>query len=184
MIKSSSGRGPLVLIDGKEVRRLTEMSSDAYLDFCILLGTDASPRIPSVGPALASRLMQKYQSIEELLDGEPKHAAKVGKRDEFMGLVGNARRVFRDLPPIPKKEQLKPKPAEGTAEEWLLEQHGIDFREDLVGGTLEGGANQEMMPDEGDIDGRDFGFADMEPPLAVRRQAASLESLIRDDDLR
>lgn len=64
----------------------------------MLLGTDASPRIAKVGPAAAFRFMQAYDSIEEMLEGEPEVADRV-ETEAYLPMVFNARTLFTDLPP-------------------------------------------------------------------------------------
>lgn len=140
MIRGASSRSALNIIDGRDVRECTGLSSETYLDFCVLLGTDASRRVPGVGPKSILKHMDKYASIEELLENEPKVKAKIVNMDIFMDMVKNARNVFQQLPPTPRKDQLKPRQTEGSVEDWLLQHHQIDFRDPgSMGGTLESG---------------------------------------------
>ncbi|KAL1406344.1 hypothetical protein Q8F55_008043 [Vanrija albida] len=90
---------PLVLI-GAGLDAALDLPRAAFIDFCILLGTDASPRIPGVGPARALPLIQQHGSIEAVLAAEDEVAERVDDVDEFMALVENARRLFTSVPPL------------------------------------------------------------------------------------
>ncbi|EKD03472.1 5' flap endonuclease [Trichosporon asahii var. asahii CBS 8904] len=94
---ANSGQ-PLSHIDSAGLRAKLGWSFEHFLDFCVLLGTDASPRIAKVGPAAAFRFMQAYDSIEEMLEGEPEVADRV-ETEAYLPMVFNARTLFTDLPP-------------------------------------------------------------------------------------
>jgi len=111
------------------VREASGMTSAQFLDFCVLLGTDASPRIPKVGPVTAAKLIQQYGSIEGILENEPKIAARIP--DGYMDMVASARAVFAELPPLPDGISIE----QGTWDEndvavWLATEHGIRFVEE------------------------------------------------------
>ncbi|WWD05680.1 hypothetical protein V865_003761 [Kwoniella europaea PYCC6329] len=124
----------LSLISGTNLRTLTGLSPASYLDFLILLGTDASPRIPNVGPVNALKLIKAHGSIEKILENESKVLAKLEDdsigRERFMELVNNARKVFTDLPPTSQwgNEELEEKEWDEREVERLLEErHGIQL---------------------------------------------------------
>ena len=126
----SSSVEPLVLIDGHEVQQASDLPRSAFLDFCVLLGTDASPRIPKVGPATALKLITKYGSIENMLNNEPKLKDRIKDLDTFMDQVKNARRLFSDLPPIPSDMDLKPGYCDmDMVDRFLEEEHGVIMTE-------------------------------------------------------
>jgi flap endonuclease-1 len=56
----TSATQPLILVDGAALTEAVPLSPEAWRDFCILLGTDASPRIYNVGPTKAFRLIKRY----------------------------------------------------------------------------------------------------------------------------
>jgi flap endonuclease-1 len=128
----TTAKEPLVLLRGSALRAASFLSPEAFLDFCILLGTDASPRIPKLGPVSAFKAMQKYGSIEAMLASDPTIAERVrsmqGGEDGWMELVRNAREVFRSVPPIPDGLELgQGKWDEEEVERWLEVRHGISF---------------------------------------------------------
>lgn len=134
----SSATKPLVLVDSKGLRKMTALSPSSFVDFCILLGTDASPRIPSIGPTRAYKLIHKYGTIEEILAKEPKHREKAESVEGFMEMVKNARQVFGRAPPIPQGLSLEQgKYDEKVVEAWLRNAHGVEFvYQDQVEGDL------------------------------------------------
>jgi hypothetical protein len=84
----------LVTISGLEVRRALEFPTHrAYIDFALLLGTDFTERIKSLGPKAAHELIKEYGSIENVVkfiqgeDVQPTTSKKaqiiaVGKQEE------------------------------------------------------------------------------------------------------
>lgn len=50
---------PLTLVDGASLAAKVPLTAPAWRDFCILLGTDASPRIHLVGPVRAFKLIEQ-----------------------------------------------------------------------------------------------------------------------------
>ncbi|OCF38736.1 hypothetical protein I317_07493 [Kwoniella heveanensis CBS 569] len=96
---------PLSFVSGVKLRELTGLSQSAYLDFLILLGTDASPRIPKVGPVTALKLIKKHGSIEEILRDDKGVSERVIDLEGFMEMVNNARKVFTELPPTNEWEE-------------------------------------------------------------------------------
>ncbi|CAK9781064.1 PIN domain-like protein [Cutaneotrichosporon oleaginosum] len=109
---------PLTLVDGAQLQDAVPLTPAAWRDFCILLGTDASPRIPLVGPTRAYKLIERWGSIEDILKHNPELAERV--EPDFMDLVANARRVFTDLPPVESVPALKAQPEEEVAG-WIRE---------------------------------------------------------------
>lgn len=85
-------------MDAGALRSKLTLSPDAFRDFCILLGTDASPRIPGVGPVRALALIEQYKSIERILAEREELAKLCGPG--FMDMINNARRLFTDLPKV------------------------------------------------------------------------------------
>ncbi|WVQ93490.1 hypothetical protein IAU59_000564 [Kwoniella sp. CBS 9459] len=139
---------PLSLISGESLRQRMGLTSSQYLDFLILLGTDASPRIPKVGPVTAFKLITKHGSIEQILKQEKGVADRVIDLEGFMEMVNNARKVFTELPPTDMWEaragaenasasgervgnELLEESAwdEGEVEKLLEEKHGIKLVE-------------------------------------------------------
>ena len=127
---ASSQTSPLIYVSGSKVRKLTTLTPEAFLDFCILLGTDASPRIPKIGPVTARKLIEKYRSIDEILVNEPKIAQRVADMTEFRGMVDAARKVFSELPPVPEGVMLEQGVwDEAEVDRLMEEKHGVKFVE-------------------------------------------------------
>jgi flap endonuclease-1 len=106
---------------------MTTLDSKSFLDFCILMGTDASPRIPGIGPSRAYKAIMQYGSIESII-AQDKYRDRIDDIDAFMVMVNNAREVFGKAPPIPEGISLEQ--GEYNAEEvegWLRDSHGVMF---------------------------------------------------------
>jgi 5'-3' exonuclease len=91
------------------------------------MGTDATPRIPGIGPSRAYKAIKQYGSIESII-AQDKYREKIDDIDGFMVMVNNARGVFGKAPPIPEGislEQGEYKAEE--VEEWLRDTHGVMF---------------------------------------------------------
>ena len=159
----SSSVEPLVLIDGHEVQQASDLPQSAFLDFCVLLGTDASPRIPKVGPATALKLITKYGSIENMLDNEPKLKDRIKDLGVFMDQVKNARRLFSDLPPIPSDMDLKPGYCDmDMVDRFLEEEHGVIMTEVDSDFTTDSGSERFS-----EIEGIGEGPVDDIPPRII-----------------
>lgn len=119
----------LTLIEGRDLQQRSGLSLPSFIDFCILLGTDASPRLHRVGPVAAYRLIQKHGSIEEILANNPDVAAKAP--EGWMDMVYNARELFASVPAMPNEAGLEPREwSPEEVEKWLVEQHGFGFEDD------------------------------------------------------
>ncbi|WWC87959.1 uncharacterized protein L201_002860 [Kwoniella dendrophila CBS 6074] len=143
----------LELIPENKLRELTGLNRKEYLDFLILLGTDASPRIPSIGAVRALENIKKHKSIENILNKEPKILNKLlnsksksnpssslgCNKETFLKLVNNARKVFNDLPSTEQyKSMIKNLDSvnindqiwnDQQIEQFLEEKHGIKLVE-------------------------------------------------------
>lgn len=128
---------------------MTTLDSKSFLDFCVLMGTDASPRIPGVGPARAYKAIKQYGSIEAIL-AQDKFRDKIEDVDAFMVMVNNAREVFGKAPPIPEGIRLE----QGTydaeeVEEWLRDEHGVMFMsQEQVNNVAESAKEQEWAVED------------------------------------
>ncbi len=76
----------------------------------------------------ARRLIDKYGSIDSILAKEPRIAERVANLDEFRVMVSSARKVFRELPPIPNGVLLEQGVWDDAEVEKLMdEKHGVRF---------------------------------------------------------
>ncbi|WWD22585.1 hypothetical protein CI109_107078 [Kwoniella shandongensis] len=145
---------PLSYVSGSHLRQLTSLTPPQYLDFLILLGTDASPRIPKVGPMTAFKLIRQHSSIEFILEHEPTIAKRLDDRGKFMVMVNNARRVFNELPEVEGvvEEGMLEEGAwdEGKIETFLEEEHGIKLVE--AGEQVENGTEQSSGSEDKSVD--------------------------------
>ena len=142
------------------------LDSAAWLDFCILLGTDASSRIPGVGPVNAYNLIEKHRTIEAVLGSDNKRVQALEDKEGFMRDVEIARKVFTDLPPIPEGVVLEDGVWDETAlDAWLEKEHGIRF-EDELGESLEspGETPKDLVRPEAVVHevGDDFSWDDVD----------------------
>lgn len=118
----------LQYISGQTVREQSDLAPEQYLDFIVLLGTDASPRISKVGPVTAYKLIKLYGSIEGILEAEPRIRERIP--EGYMDMVKAARKVFTELPEVPADAELK----QGVWDEykviqWLEAEHGLSLME-------------------------------------------------------
>ena len=67
------------------------MNHDEFIDMCILCGCDYCPTIPKVGPVRAMKYIQKYKSIDNLIDSEE----KIIISDEFKNKYISSRGLFK-----------------------------------------------------------------------------------------
>ncbi|CAE6493695.1 unnamed protein product [Rhizoctonia solani] len=82
------------------------LSRAAFVDAAILMGTDFVRRLGGIGPTTAWRLMDKYGSIEVMLEQEPKF--RPSDITEYLEQVKVARIIFDTIPPVPAVEHTTP----------------------------------------------------------------------------
>ncbi|KAL9556397.1 hypothetical protein MBANPS3_001887 [Mucor bainieri] len=117
----SKGR-PIVSIDPVIARQELGLSREAFIDLCILCGTDFSGTIHGIGPHKALQAIQTYGSIERVL----RHLdSRYVPQETFNYAL--ARHVFNDLPEIPTQESSYEPPAtDPLAISNILEHYQID----------------------------------------------------------
>lgn len=121
---------PMEIVEGNCLRSAFSLSPVQFIDFLVLLGTDASSRIPGVGPVKAMKLIQKHDTIEGILDANEKLRELAGP--DYLQEVDAAREVFAVLPPLPRREDLEtPQTDENAVLDYLRQKHGIDSSTDL-----------------------------------------------------
>ncbi|KAG8977278.1 hypothetical protein FRB90_008852, partial [Tulasnella sp. 427] len=100
---------PLLRISGEEVRQALDLSPQSFIDFALLLGSDFTERLHGLGPTRATKLIQTFGTIEDILLSERSKDEK-GRRflpepkltqEEYMQQIADGRAVFSSLPPIP-----------------------------------------------------------------------------------
>lgn len=68
---------PIMKIDPLVARTRLELTREAFIDLCILCGTDFSETIHGVGPIRALALVRKHGCIENILQHlDPRHTPK------------------------------------------------------------------------------------------------------------
>ncbi|KAH7340650.1 PIN domain-like protein [Rhizoctonia solani] len=82
------------------------LSRAAFVDAAILMGTDFVKRLGGIGPATAWRLMHKYESIEAMLEQEPKFRPL--DVTAYLEQVKIARKIFGTIPPVPAVDDVTP----------------------------------------------------------------------------
>ncbi|CCW61040.1 unnamed protein product [Phytomonas sp. EM1] len=98
---SDTKKRPITEIHLKQVLHLTGMSMDQFIDLCILLGCDYVPKIHGVGPQKAWEGIQKYGSIEGLLE-----ALDGSKYQVPSGFIFKEARDFFKHPDVTPGEQV------------------------------------------------------------------------------
>ncbi|KAI8888274.1 PIN domain-like protein [Backusella circina FSU 941] len=88
---------PILCIDPIIARKELGLSKNAFIDFCILCGTDFSGTIKGIGPFRALEFIQRHGSIEKLLASLD---SKYIPHDTFDYRL--ARKVFKSLPRAPR----------------------------------------------------------------------------------
>lgn len=91
---------PILQIDPILARNELGLSRAAFIDLCILCGTDFSGTIRGIGPHRAVEWIQKYGSIERILEHLATTKYEVSPTFDYQ----LARNVFHDLPPIPSHD--------------------------------------------------------------------------------
>lgn len=82
-------------IEYEKLLKEMELSSDEFLDFCIMCGTDYNDNIPGVGPVKAYALIKEYGSIE--------HIGRQTSLDISILNHIKSRELFRNYPKYTKK---------------------------------------------------------------------------------
>lgn len=91
----NSSQYDLTLVRRDRVLEALDLSSEKFLDFCILCGCDFCGTIPRVGPVTAHRLMERYDSLEELIS-----IGRVCSKVPANFTYQEARRQFLEAGPI------------------------------------------------------------------------------------
>ncbi|WVO18698.1 hypothetical protein L204_106418 [Cryptococcus depauperatus] len=119
----------ITVIDGEGLRHETKLNEQSFLDFLILLGTDASENIPKVGPITAWKLISAHGTIENILASNPNLVERLGGPkgvEEWLRTVQAARKVFTDVPMIDETWDLDGKEVdEREVERYLKEKYNI-----------------------------------------------------------
>jgi 5'-3' exonuclease len=68
LTKVNTANGTCLRVKYSDVLEKTNLSSEQFLDFCIMCGTDYNKNIFRIGPSKALSLIQKYDNIENISD--------------------------------------------------------------------------------------------------------------------
>jgi flap endonuclease-1 len=68
--QSKKNINSFVVIDVKEILKELNMTSESFIDLCILCGCDFCKGIPGIGPIKGLNYMKKYGGIENMLEKE------------------------------------------------------------------------------------------------------------------
>lgn len=79
------------IFDYESIIKNLKLSEDKFIDFCILCGCDYAPEIPKVGNITALKLIQKYDTIEELIDNTK---SKYNYPENYLSLFNEAKKNF------------------------------------------------------------------------------------------
>ncbi len=146
---ATESRKPLSIVSGEDVRLALELDESIYLDFMILCGTDASTRIPNIGPVKALKHLRQYGSIEKILHAQPKLIALLENgMDDFLDRADAARGVFSIPPPLPTAEELVPTQiSKNDIKAFMAERHGVIVPDEPSAETT--GTREGLRWDEG-----------------------------------
>lgn len=87
LTKLNINNGTCLRINYEKLLSALELTSDSFLDFCIMCGTDYNKNIPRVGPAKAFTLISHYENIDSI--------ANTGMDVKILNHV-RVRELFRD----------------------------------------------------------------------------------------
>ncbi|KAK4509758.1 uncharacterized protein ATC70_007060 [Mucor velutinosus] len=117
----SKGR-PILSIDPVIARQDLGFTRESFIDLCILCGTDFSGTIQGIGPHKALQAIQRYGSIERVLNNLDSRYVPQETFDYSL-----ARHVFNDLPDIPTHElSYEPPATDKLAISNILQHYQID----------------------------------------------------------
>ncbi|KAJ9110148.1 hypothetical protein QFC20_003000 [Naganishia adeliensis] len=120
----ASSNKPIEIVDGKALRTAYGLSREQFVDFLVLTGTDASSRIPGVGPVKALKLIQKFGTIEAILENDERLRERAGA--DYQDEVDAARQLFNILPPLPSAQELQPRTIpDDTIRDFMKSEHGV-----------------------------------------------------------
>ncbi|OWZ32644.1 5' flap endonuclease [Cryptococcus neoformans c45] len=174
----SSSRKPLEAVDGEEVRQAVGLEKDEWVDWMVLLGTDASNNIPKIGPVNSLRFVKEYHSIENILGAKPKLVDRLNMLhpegapkgvEEWMKGVDAGRKLFKELPPTPTVAEweelwtgagMVEETDDKVVQQWLEDKFGVKLVEmedadlyKLEGNESEvGGEDESQNEDENETD--------------------------------
>lgn len=158
----SSSRKPLEVVDGEDVRQAVELEKEQWVDWVVLLGTDASNNIPKIGPVNSLRFIKEYHSIENILGAKPELVDRLNAlhpvgaplgAEEWMKGVEAGRKLFKELPPTPTSAEweelwtgagVTEEKDDNVVQQWLEEKFGAKLveLEDADIYPLEGSENE------------------------------------------
>jgi flap endonuclease-1 len=135
-------KDPIIEINLEKVLEEMKLNMDEFIDLCILCGCDYLPTIPKLGPATALKYIEKYRTIEKILEVLEEENKEFEEKNEKLKFVipqdfdfQTARdlfknpEVFTDLP----KYEINP-PDEENLRKFLIEEK--NFAEDRVEGLI------------------------------------------------
>ena len=89
--KSIKRSDVVTVFDFKKIIEDLKLTHDEFIDMCILCGCDYCPTIPKVGPIRALKYIQKYKTIENLIES----GEKIDISDEFKNKYLASRGLFK-----------------------------------------------------------------------------------------
>ncbi|KAI5476333.1 hypothetical protein MNV49_007846 [Pseudohyphozyma bogoriensis] len=125
---SEQRKMPIDVIDLEDVLKGLELTMDQFIDMCMLCGCDYLEPIKGVGAKTAYKLVQEYDSMEDILD----HLRKGKNAPPEVWPYEEARELFKKPEVIPGKDvtlEWKEPDVEGLVE-FLVKDNG--FNEDRV----------------------------------------------------
>uniref|UniRef100_A0A7S2R6Z8 Flap endonuclease 1 n=1 Tax=Eucampia antarctica TaxID=49252 RepID=A0A7S2R6Z8_9STRA len=143
----ASGKADIQKLNYQQAIDGLNLSSDEFIDLCILLGCDYCDTIRGIGPKTALKLIQQHRTIEKILStldrkkyGVPDNwlpptTATDEEKEEFVPIYVEARKMFTNHEVI-QDVKLDWKPCqEPELRKYLVEEMG--FNPDRVGSSID-----------------------------------------------
>lgn len=131
----NSKKEPIVHIELDQVLEGFKMTTDQFIDLCILCGCDYTTNIPGVGPVKAFKYIEECETIEKVIkkierdNEDPKKKKKYNIPDAFY--YKEARDLFHNPDAITDKAVIEPlikwnKPDEENLKDFLINQKSFN----------------------------------------------------------
>ncbi|CAG8476859.1 10090_t:CDS:1 [Paraglomus brasilianum] len=88
---------PMLEYSSVKAREELDLSKEAFLDLCIMCGTDFGGKVEKIGPVTALKLIRQYKSIENIVDN---CSYRFDFPDNYLDEVRVTRQIFNKPPKV------------------------------------------------------------------------------------
>ncbi|CAG8455487.1 10102_t:CDS:1 [Paraglomus occultum] len=88
---------PMLEYSSVKAREELELSKEAFLDLCIMCGTDFGGKVEKIGPVTALKLIRQYETIENIVDN---CSSRFDFPDNYLDEVRVTRQIFNKPPKV------------------------------------------------------------------------------------